>query len=147
MFGGKETHVMTSDGRSGAHGGLTVIARGVKVEGSFQSPGDVTIEGNVEGSLSAGGVLTIGVEAHIRADVRANEAHVAGTIEGNVTLTKRLELAATAKITGDVTCETISIEAGACVNGKIAVGAKTATAMSSESSAVIERGQVAVGEA
>ena len=109
----------------GGRSATTVIARGVKVEGEFSSVGDVVIEGDVQGHISASGLLTIGTEAHIRADVRAGEAHIAGSIEGNVVVDKRLVLKSTANITGDVTAATISIEEGACVVGKFTIGTKT----------------------
>lgn len=103
----------------------TVIARGVKVEGDFSSQGDVVIEGDVQGNIGASGALTIGSEAHIRADVRAGEAVIAGEVEGNITIQKRLVLKSTARVTGDVSAQTLSIEEGATVTGKFSIGAKT----------------------
>ena len=66
----------------------TIIARGVTLEGNFQGQGDVTVEGHVKGSLTTTGSLTVGPEAVIEAEVRAAEASVAGTIQGNVTVTR-----------------------------------------------------------
>ncbi|MFH1620822.1 MAG: polymer-forming cytoskeletal protein [Patescibacteria group bacterium] len=100
----------------------TVIARGVKVEGEFTSQGDVIIEGEVHGHITTSGMLTVGSEAKLKADVSAQEAVVAGTIEGNITIKGRLELKATAKIFGDLQCETAVVEAGAIMNGKVAIG-------------------------
>lgn len=106
----------------------TVIARGVKVEGDFASQGDVVIEGDVHGHITATGALMIGQEAHIHADVRVGEATIAGHVEGNIIVDKRLVLKATAHILGDVTAQTLSIEEGAVVAGKFAIGAKPAPA-------------------
>ncbi len=100
----------------------TVIARGVRVDGDFVSQGDVVIDGEVHGVVKAAGVLTLGSEAVLKAQVQAGEAIIAGTIEGNVVVSKRLQLKATSKITGDISCETISIEAGACISGKMNCG-------------------------
>ena len=102
--------------------GATVIARGVKVEGEFVSQGDVVIEGEVNGRVSTSGLLTIGSEARLKAEVSADDAIVSGSIEGTVTVKKRLELRSTARIHGDVECETAVIEAGAVLNGKCAIG-------------------------
>lgn len=109
-------------------GGATVIARGVKVEGEFNSQSDVLIEGEVHGTLNTSGLLTVGNEARIKADVSAGEAVVSGTVEGNMNVSKRLELKATAKIIGDVTAETVLVEAGAILSGRMMVGAKGAIA-------------------
>lgn len=100
----------------------TTIARGVKVEGDFTSQGDVNIEGDVNGHITTSGMLTIGTDAKLKAEVTAAEAVIAGSIDGTVTITKRMELKSTAKIRGDVTCETIVVEAGAMLEGKVSVG-------------------------
>lgn len=106
----------------GDHLSTTLIARGVRVEGEFVSQGDVAIEGEVSGTLSCSGSLTVGVEAKIKADVKANDVIVAGIIEGNIVAGRKLELKAGARVTGDVVCEVIVVEGGASLNGKISSG-------------------------
>lgn len=101
---------------------VTVIARGVRVEGNFASQGDVLIEGEVHGQVSTNGLLTIGPEAKLKADVTAQDAVIAGTVEGNLTVKKRVELKATAKLIGDLVCETAVIESGAAMSGKVTIG-------------------------
>lgn len=103
-------------------GAATTIARGVKVEGDFASQGDVVIEGEVHGKISAAGTLTIGPEAVIKADVTADEAIIAGFVEGNVRVKKQAVLRATAKVMGDFTSERVNIEAGAVLDGRVQVG-------------------------
>lgn len=127
MFGQKPTEasVFGVGSVSGATAGPTLIARGVKVEGNFSSEGDVAIEGEVHGTLSATGLLTIGSEAKIKADVHAGDALIAGVVEGNVTINKQLTIKSTARITGDITCEVVSVESGALLMGKISAGKRT----------------------
>lgn len=100
----------------------TLIARGVRVEGEFTSQGDVAIEGEVSGTLTCSGALTVGVEAKIKADVKATDVIVSGIVEGNIVASRRLELKSGARVTGDVTCEVIVVEGGASLNGKISSG-------------------------
>lgn len=107
---------------------VTVIARGVRVQGDFTSQGDVLIDGAVEGHVSTAAKLTVGVEAKLKADVAANDAVISGSVEGTLVVKRRLELKSTAVVVGDVTCETASIEAGAVVNGKVAIGTKAPAA-------------------
>ncbi|MFZ2803872.1 MAG: polymer-forming cytoskeletal protein [Patescibacteria group bacterium] len=115
----------------------TIIARGVKVEGEFTSQGNVVIDGEVHGHVKTTGLLTVGSEAKLKADVTAEAAVVAGSVEGNLTVKNRLELKSSAKITGDIACETAVIEAGAIVNGKVAIGA-TPKDMAAKSSAPVK---------
>ncbi len=120
--------------------GTTIIAHGVRVEGDFTSKGDVQIEGDVQGHVETGGMLTVGPQAKLTADVRAESAVIAGSLEGNLTVASHLDLKATAKIAGDVTCETASIESGASLNGKVAIG--TASAPKSTAKTRVDRVQV-----
>lgn len=119
--------------------GATVIARGVKVEGDFVSQGDVIIEGEVNGHVSTSGLLTVGTEAKLKAEVAADDAVIAGLVEGTVTVKKRLELKSTAKVVGDVICETASVEAGAVLHGKCTIGQGKPGKESSKQQAAAEK--------
>ncbi len=119
-----EEGAISSYGEKGA--GMTIIAHGVRVEGDFTSKGDVQIEGEVQGHVETSGMLTVGPQAKLAADVRAESAVIAGSLEGNLTVTSHLDLKATAKVVGDVQCETASIESGAALIGKVAIGTTSA---------------------
>lgn len=101
----------------------TIIAKGVRVEGEFRSQGDVVIDGDVQGSISAAGILTVGPEATIKADIIADEARIAGVVDGNLQIKKQAVFSSSAKINGDITAERISVEAGAQLDGRIKIGA------------------------
>lgn len=105
----------------------TVIAKGVRLEGQFKSQGDVLIEGEVQGTVQTESLLTVGPEAWVKAKVMATDAVVAGKIEGDLTCKRRLEVKSTAKIFGDIACETITVEAGATLKGQLASGTKPET--------------------
>lgn len=101
------------------NGEETVIAHGVRVEGEFNSEGNVVIEGDVQGIIRTAGDLRIGDASKITADVTAANAVIAGEVRGNITVAGKLELLATSKIIGDVAAETISVMAGSQINGRI----------------------------
>lgn len=106
-------------------GGETIIAQGVKVEGDFASDGNVTIEGEVNGSVKAAGHLEVGETARIKANVTAGQANVAGEIIGNLTVKGKLELFASSRVEGDVEAEILSVAPGAKLNGRITMNGKT----------------------
>lgn len=101
---------------------MTVIAKGVTLEGKYHGQGDVTVEGEVQGSLETSGSFTLGSEARVQGDVLAAQASIAGSVVGNVRTTGALELKSTARIEGDITAAAISIESGAKLSGRIAIG-------------------------
>lgn len=111
-----------TEGSTTSSSSKTVIARGVKVEGDFMSQGDVIIEGEVHGKIAATGVLTVGSEAVIRADVTADEVVISGTVEGNLHVKKQAVLHASAKVKGDITVERATIESGASLDGRVQIG-------------------------
>jgi cytoskeletal protein CcmA (bactofilin family) len=121
-------------------GNETIIAGGVKVEGDFVSPGNVRIEGVVIGSLKAGGDLVVTESATIEADITAASAVIAGKIKGNVMTEEKLEISASAKIDGNISCRSLSVESGASISGNCQVGQeKTAAASRArESKAAVE---------
>jgi len=111
----------------GREGGVTIIARGVRVEGDFTSDGNVTIEGEVVGSIKAAGHLEVGSEAKIKADVSAGSAVVAGDISGNIVVTGKLDLLENSRLDGDVTVNVLSVAPGAKINGRVTMNGKIET--------------------
>lgn len=99
----------------------TVVGPSVHVEGDFSSEGNIVVKGSVAGTVNTSRQLRVEQGARIAANVRAQEAFVAGEIKGNVKIAGQLDLAATATILGDISCETLSMEAGALVYGKVAM--------------------------
>jgi cytoskeletal protein CcmA (bactofilin family) len=118
MFNKKGNETFSMDGAPDEKLQDTVIAHGVKVEGDFKSRGNVIIEGAVVGSLKTTSNLQVGERAVISANVEATNAHIAGTVEGNVLIAEKLELAETARIYGDIESKILIVNAGAILNGR-----------------------------
>ncbi len=73
-----------------SNGQETIIAQGVKVEGDFQSSGDVLIDGEVSGSVVTQQSLRVGEAAVIEANVSAKSAVIAGRVKGNLKVQERV---------------------------------------------------------
>lgn len=97
----------------------TVIGASVKVEGSFVGAGDIIVEGHVAGTLKTNKNLRVGPRAVLKADVEGGNIVVAGEIRGQVKCAGKIELLPTAKIYGDIDTQTISVEHGAVLHGKV----------------------------
>ena len=100
----------------------TIIAQGVKVEGEFRSNGDITIDGELNGSLETAQALHIGESAVIHAQVTAKSAVIAGVVVGNIQISENLELLSSSNVSGDIQTNRLSIAAGAIINGRISMG-------------------------
>jgi cytoskeletal protein CcmA (bactofilin family) len=102
----------------------TVIGSHVKVEGTLTSQGNVRIEGQFKGTLEIGGKLHVGKDAKVDANIKAQTAFIAGTITGNMAVSDILDLSSTSYITGDVKASTVTMSAGAQLNGQCTMGGK-----------------------
>jgi cytoskeletal protein CcmA (bactofilin family) len=76
----------------------------------------------VNGTVTTDKDVSIGTDAEITADIKADSATVAGTVKGKLQIAKALTLKSSAKISGDISTGTITIENGAQVNGQLSMG-------------------------
>ena len=97
-----------------------VLGRQVTVKGEIRSREPLTIEGEVEGTIDVSGHrLSISAAGKVRANVKANEIDVAGTLEGNVNGADRIYIRAGAHFLGDIQAHGIVIEDGGYIKGKV----------------------------
>ena len=97
----------------------TIIAQGVRVDGDFVSEGDVYIEGEVKGNVTTNSDLRLGAHSVIHADVNAKNAVMSGKVSGNVQVSGRLDLLESALLEGNITCDVLTVAAGAKINGQL----------------------------
>jgi cytoskeletal protein CcmA (bactofilin family) len=103
-----------------SRGGSAVLGKSVVVKGQIFSREDLTIDGQVEGSLELQEHrLTIGPSGKVLANVKAREVVVMGTLNGNVETTEKLEIRKEAKLVGDIKTARIAIEDGAYFKGTV----------------------------
>ena len=97
----------------------SIIGSSVHVEGSFIGSGDVVVEGRVSGSLKTKRNLRVGTGAILKADIEAANMLLAGEIRGQIKCFGKVELAATAKVYGNVETQSIAVAHGAILHGKV----------------------------
>jgi cytoskeletal protein CcmA (bactofilin family) len=101
-------------------GGQAVLGKSVIVKGQIFSREDLTIDGEVEGTVELQEHrLTVGPNGKVVASIKARELVVLGTVHGNVETTDRLEIRKEAKLVGDIRTARIVIEDGAYFKGNI----------------------------
>jgi len=98
--------------------GLTFIAPEALVSGDLATEGQVHVDGRIDGDVKCVQLIQ-GGHGIIAGSIHADDARLAGTVEGTVSA-RTLIVEASAKIMGDVAYETISIEAGAQIEGRLA---------------------------
>lgn len=89
----------------------------VEITGDIAADGDLHIDGTVRGDIRCK-TLVIGESGHVHGAITADEAKVSGRTDGRIAAT-RLTITATAHTSGDISYETIAIEAGARTDGTL----------------------------
>lgn len=108
---------------------FSVFGPDISITGDITASADLHIDGSVEGDLSCSSLVQ-GETSIVKGAVTAETARLAGTVDGSITA-RELVILKTAKITGDVFYDALTIEQGAQVEGRFAhrdVKAKAPTA-------------------
>lgn len=97
---------------------FSVIGPDVTIRGNVEARADLHVDGTVYGDIACASLVTgdgSAIEGEIVAETARLSGHVSGTIRA-----RELVVLKSARIEGDVTYETLTIEQGAIVNGRLA---------------------------
>jgi len=100
----------------------TVIGETVCFKGALQFQRLLRIDGQFEGELTSGGSLIIGPTAVVRANIQLRSARIEGQLVGDICVQELLELRAGAKVTGQISAGTLTVEEDVQINGYVKVG-------------------------
>lgn len=95
-----------------------IISKNTAINGNININGCTRIDGVIDGTLAVDSDLFIGETGNIRATVYALNATIDGAVSGNIACKGRLELKSSAKVIGDIKCNTLVIAEGALFIGK-----------------------------
>ena len=101
-----------------------ILSSGVSIKGSVKFSTELIIDGEVEGSITSSGRLTVGKNARIRGEISTRSVVVHGTVDGNITAAERCELHAGCTLRGDIEAPRLVVDEDATFLGsaKIATG-------------------------
>lgn len=99
------------------HTTFSVLGSDVAITGNVSASVDLHVDGKIDGDLKCANLVQ-GEASEIKGAVIAETAKIAGLLDGSIEA-KTLIVHATARITGDVIYEAITIENGGKVDGKL----------------------------
>ncbi|MEO8722364.1 MAG: polymer-forming cytoskeletal protein [Sphingobium sp.] len=97
---------------------FSIIGGDVSITGNISASVDLHIDGRIEGDISCA-ALVQGPDSKIKGHVTAQTARLAGLVEGSITAGE-LIIESSARITGDVSYDSITIATGGKVEGRFA---------------------------
>src|SRR5215472_1807580 len=96
------------------------IGKSLVIKGEVSGSEALYIDGRVEGAINLPGHrVTVGRNGQVQANITAKEVVILGKVKGNVMASDRADIRNEGSLTGDVTCQRISIEDGAYFKGGI----------------------------
>lgn len=95
----------------------SIISSDVTIKGNVSTSGEIQLDGTVEGDVKSNSV-TIGENGTVKGKVNADDVIVKGTVKGSIT-GRNIRIEKSAKLTGDICHQTLSIEAGAYIEGSL----------------------------
>lgn len=111
MFGRKRDTAQVSEQVA------TIIGKGAHFKGHINCASAMRIDGEIEGEFVHAQEIVVGEAGVIKSNVKARNAVIGGTVNGNVEIAEKLELLPSAKVLGDIKAGTLIIGEGAIFKG------------------------------
>jgi len=114
------TSTPRSEARPDMETDTMTIGKSVVIKGELNGSEDLTIEGQVEGTIQLRDHgLTIGPNGRIKAQVFAKSVVVLGEVTGNVTATDKVDIRDGGSVDGDIISPRVAIAEGAHFRGSV----------------------------
>ena len=102
---------------------INMIGAGTTILGDVISKGDIRVDGALKGSVNTEGKVVLGKAGVIEGDVTCKDADISGIVKAKITVSQLLTLKTSAKLSGDIITNKLSIEPGAAFTGSCSMGA------------------------
>jgi|TARA_B100001964_G_scaffold124557_1_gene137964 cytoskeletal protein CcmA (bactofilin family) len=99
----------------------TMIGAEAVVNGPIKLRGGIIVYGKVYGDIHTEGPVRITISGEVIGDIQASDAHIGGSIQGNVTVSNRIVLGRKSELKGDLIYHSLVIEDGAQFEGSCTV--------------------------
>ena len=99
----------------------TVLGQTVVLKGELSANEDLLIEGQFEGTSLEDHCLTVGADGQVKAEVRARQVVILGSVAGNVVAREKVEIRRSGHVVGDLKAGAVAVEEGAYFKGSIEI--------------------------
>ena len=102
-----------------ASANVAVIGSSMKITGQIFSQEALYVDGEIDGSLELGHSLTVGQNGKVRANIKARDVTIFGSVKGNVEVSEKIAIKEKGSLIGDIRTAGIVIDDGAYFKGSI----------------------------
>jgi len=96
-----------------------VVGRGISVQGTVQDAERLVVEGTVEATMIHATELSIAPGGVLKGEIEVEDAEIAGTIDGTLTVRGSLIVRGSGKVLGTARCRRLQVEDGGQITGRI----------------------------
>jgi cytoskeletal protein CcmA (bactofilin family) len=96
----------------------TILSSDIDFSGTINFEKPFLIRGRVSGKIAAKSLLVVDETAVVDADINAAAVIIRGSVRGNITVSEKLEITTTGKLTGNVNTPEFLMENGCIFNGR-----------------------------
>ena len=97
---------------------LNLIGVGTVVDGKLRTPGNIRIDGKVNGEVIATQNVSVGISGEVEGMISAKNVTVGGKLRGNIIAQEKLVFENKSVIKGDIRAAKLVIDEGALFDGK-----------------------------
>jgi cytoskeletal protein CcmA (bactofilin family) len=95
------------------------IGPSMRIKGEIHAREELLVDGDVEGVMESESLLTVGPNGKVRANIRACEVVIFGSVHGDVEVTGKIAIRGQGSLIGNIKSAGISIDDGAYFKGSI----------------------------
>ena len=122
MFGSKNNKENIMANNNQVNNVDTIISQETQIKGDVSFSGTMHLLGRVEGSITSetdNDMLVISETGSVNGSIKTGNLDINGTVEGDITVTSKMEVSAKARINGNIYYVNIEMETGSQVNGQL----------------------------
>jgi len=95
----------------------TLLGKGSEFEGKLSFEGTVRVDGKLTGEIFTDDVLIVGEGAEVNAEVTVGAIVIQGTVRGNITAKRSVEIHSPGRVKGNINTPSLFIEKGVFFDG------------------------------
>jgi cytoskeletal protein CcmA (bactofilin family) len=95
------------------------IGASMYIKGEIRLREELLVDGDVEGRVESESLLTVGPNGKVRANIKAREVVIFGSVRGDVEVTQKIAIRGQGSLIGNVKTYGISIDDGAYFKGSV----------------------------
>ena len=103
------------------HDSKSVAASDVQITGSISFKGELAFDGKLSGGGIKGRVLSVGASSKVDGNIECDAASISGVVNGNVSVTGKCELHASAQLVGNLNTSRLVMADGATLIGQVQI--------------------------